>query len=187
MYLAAASTIDQSMDRSGSRFHFNPRTIFVSIGWLIHNKYVCYSFVCLTIFSMSCWLKYKEEKSRAVFFIHKEYLSICGPGKQDGGKFPIIFTSQSTSSYDCSCTSESFLFLDGNIYFFVFVAFLHAVVNWGCGCIRSFGVDDEVADSLSWWVLQLAVRAAILETAVSAVKCSSVSLKKKTVKHVIIR
>ena len=79
-----------------------------------------YSFLCLTIFLMSCWSKYKEKKSRAVFFVRKD----C----RDGEKLPVLFTSQSTSSYDYSCTSESFLFLDGNFYFFVFsvfVTFLH--------------------------------------------------------------
>ena len=61
------------------------------------------------------------------------------------------------------------------------VSFLHKVVNWGGVCIRSSGVDDEVVGScLSWWVLQLAVIAAILETAVSTVKCSSDSVKKES-------
>ena len=78
---------------------------------------------------------------------------------------------------------QSFLFLAGNFcffVFFVFVSFLHEVVNWGGVCIRSSEVDDEVVGScLSWWVLQLAVIAAILETTVSTVKCSSDSVKKE--------
>ena len=90
---------------------------------------------------------------------------------------------QHQSSYDCSCTSEGFIFLACNFcffVFFVFVAFLHAVVNWGGGCFQSSEVDDEVEGScLSWWVLPLAGTAAILEIAVSTVKCSSVSLKEE--------
>ena len=63
--------------------------------------------------------------------------------------------------------------------FFVFVAFLYAGVNWSGGCAQSSGGADEVMGSRSsWWVLQLAGIAAILETAVLIVKCSSVSLKK---------
>ena len=64
--------------------------------------------------------------------------------------------------------------------FSLFLLLFYTLVNWGDGCFRSSGVDDEVVGScLSWWVLPLAVLAAILETAVSTVNCSSVSLKKE--------